>query len=77
MAYALFYGLDIFRAIQQGLPGIEMPCLVKIAVGYVGILIETDYIEDIVPVGYLPRVYIFCETLPVVPEVVSVFTAFA
>jgi hypothetical protein len=77
VAYALFYGLDIFRAIQQGLPGIKMPRRMKIAVGDIGIFFEADYIKDIVPVGYLPGVYIFGEALPVVPEVVSVFTALA
>src|SRR3990172_4728388 len=56
MFYAPFYSFRILPAVEQGLPGIEMTRLMEIAVSYVRILLQTDDIKYIIPVGYFPRI---------------------
>ena len=57
MPNAVLYRCNVFFAVQQGFPRVEVACLVKIAVGDIRIFFQADHIENVVPVRDLPGIW--------------------
>ena len=52
----LLYGIRVFCAIQKRLPGVKMSGFMEVAVCDIWILFQAYNIENVIPVGYLPRI---------------------